>query len=236
MSATDRRILIIDDEAPIRKYLSLSLRDRGYLVLEAVSGKEGLRILAEQKTDLVILDLGLPDIPGEEVLKRIREWSKVPILILTAQSSDDDKVALLDGGADDYLTKPFHLPELLARLRVMERHVLYKHESPIFMSGPLRIDFEAHSVFVKNKSVKLTGTEYNLLKLLALNAGKLVTQKQILLEVWGPNAIEQSHYLRVYITQIRKKIEADPGNPQLLLTEPGVGYRLVQIETTGANS
>lgn len=230
MSRPDRRVLIIDDEHPIRKYLHMALQEKGYQVLDAESAQEGLRILSEQKTDLVILDLGLPDQSGEEVLRKVRSWSKVPVLILTAQSSDDEKVALLDAGADDYLTKPFHLPELLARLRVMERHVLYKHETPVFVSGPLKIDFEAHSVFINEKSVKLTGTEYNLLKLLALNAGRLVTQRQILLEVWGPNAIEQSHYLRVYITQIRKKIEADPSNPELIVTEPGVGYRLAQIE------
>jgi len=226
-----RRVLIIDDENAIRKYLFLGLQEKGYQILEAPTAQEGLRILSEQTADLVILDLGLPDLSGEEVLHRIRSWSKVPVLILTAQSSDNDKVALLDAGADDYLTKPFHLPELLARLRVMERHIIYKHKTPVFLSGSLRIDFEAHSVFVNEKPVKLTGTEYNLLKLLAVNSGKLVTQRQILLEVWGPNAVEQTHYLRVYITQIRKKIEGDPGNPQLLLTEPGVGYRLVQTET-----
>lgn len=231
MIHSDRRVLIIDDEGAIRKYLHMSLQEKGYQVFEANTAQEGLRILAEQKTDMVILDLGLPDLHGEEVLRRIRLWSKVPVLILTAESSDDDKVALLDAGADDYLTKPFHLPELLARLRVMERHILYKHETPVFESGPLRMDFEAHSVFVNNKPVKLTGTEYNLLKLLALNVGKLVTQRQILIEVWGPNAVEQSHYLRVYITQIRKKIEADPSNPELIMTEPGVGYRLAQVET-----
>lgn len=231
-STAAKRVLVIDDESAIRKYLHMSLKDQGYQVLDAETGKEGLRILAEQKADLVILDLGLPDISGEEVLHRLREWSQVPVLVLTAQSSDEDKVALLDGGADDYLTKPFHLPELLARLRVMERHhVSQKSEEPIFASGSLKIDFEAHSVYVHNKIVKLTGTEYNLLKLLAHNAGKLVTQRQILLEVWGPNAVEQSHYLRVYITQIRKKIEKDPANPKLLVTEPGVGYRLLQIET-----
>ncbi|MBS1969496.1 MAG: response regulator [Bdellovibrionales bacterium] len=231
MNHPDRRILIVDDENPIRKYLHLALQEKGYQVLEAENAQEGLRILSEQKTDLVILDLGLPDHSGKEVLRKIRSWSKVPVLILTAQSSDDEKVELLDAGADDYLTKPFHLPELLARLRVMERHILHKHETPVFASGPLKIDFEAHSVSVHGKPVKLTGTEYNLLKLLALNAGRLVTQRQILLEVWGPNAVEQSHYLRVYITQIRKKIEADPSNPELIVTEPGVGYRLTQIES-----
>lgn len=231
MNRPARRVLIIDDENPIRKYLHMALQEKGYQVLEAESAQEGLRVLSEQKTDLVVLDLGLPDQSGEEVLRKIRSWSKVPVLILTAQSSDDEKVALLDAGADDYLTKPFHLPELLARLRVMERHVLYKHETPVFLSGPLKIDFAAHSIFVNEKPVKLTGTEYNLLKLLALNAGRLVTQRQILLEVWGPNAVEQSHYLRVYITQIRKKIEADPSNPELIVTEPGVGYRLTQIES-----
>lgn len=229
--ATGKRILIIDDEPQVRKYLQISLVAQGYQVLEAASGQEGLRLLAEQKSDLVILDLGLPNMSGEDVLRRIREWSQIPVLVLTAQTSDEDKVALLDGGADDYLTKPFHLPELLARLRVMERHQLrHKQESPVFQSGWLKIDFDAHSVFVNNKSVKFTGTEYGLLKLLAVNVGKLVTQRQILFEVWGPNSIEQSHYLRVYITQIRKKIEKDPANPQLLVTEPGVGYRLIQID------
>lgn len=228
--STLQRVLVIDDEQAIRKYLHLSLAEKGYHVVEAETGREGLRLLAEQKADLVILDLGLPDIPGEEVLKKVREWSQVPIIILTAQSSEEDKVALLDAGADDYLTKPFSLSELLARLRVMARHGLQKSESPIFVSGELKIDFQAHSVFVKGKPVKLTGTEYELLKLLAQNAGKLVTQRQILLDVWGPNAVEQSHYLRVYVTQLRKKIEADPANPKLLITEPGMGYRLLQLD------
>jgi len=227
-----KKILIVDDEQAIRKYLHLSLTEKGYNVLEANTGKEALRLLVEQKMDLVILDLGLPDMTGEEVLKKVREWSKVPILILTAQSSEEDKVALLDGGADDYLTKPFSLSELLARLRVMERHSLKNQESPIFVSGNLKIDFESHLVFVDEKVVKLTGTEFEMLKLLALNAGKLVTQRQILLDIWGPNAVEQSHYLRVYITQLRKKIESDPGDPKLIITEPGIGYRLQLLEKT----
>lgn len=230
MASQQKRILVIDDEPAIRRYLSSSLLERGYHVLEAENGKRGLQLAAEQRPDLVILDLGLPDLSGLEVLKKLREWSQMPVLILTVQSSDQDKVQLLDAGADDYLTKPFSLTELTARLRVMERHRLQKQDSPIFKSGWLEIDFAAHSVLVDGEAVRLTHTEYEILRVLAQNAGKLVTQRQLLLEIWGAGSVDQTHYLRVYITHIRKKIEKTPSTPQLLITEPGVGYRLVFLE------
>lgn len=224
-----KRVLVIEDEYSIRKYLYRSLTEKNYQVLEATGGEEALRVIVDHKPDLVILDLGLPDISGQEVLRAIREWSKVPVLILTAQTSDLEKVCLLDSGADDYLTKPFSLSELLARLRVMERHSLWKSDSPCFESDWLKVDYSSHLVSVDGKPIKVTATEYEMLKILAQNAGKLVTQRQLLSEIWGPGSIEQTHYLRIYVTQIRKKIERNPSQPQLLLTEPGVGYRLMII-------
>jgi len=221
-----KRVLVIDDEQAIRRLLKAGLEPAGYTVLEAKSGEEGISEAASQRPELIILDLGLPDLSGAKVLKRIREWSQVPVLILTVQDSEDDKVALLDAGADDYLTKPFGVPELLARLRVLERHGRGASSEPIQAVGDLEFDFSAHLVKLGGKELKLTSTEYDFLKILALNAGKVVTQRQILKEVWGPNAVEHTHYLRIYAGQLRKKIEEDPSNPVRIITEPGVGYRL----------
>lgn len=221
-----KRILVIDDEQAIRRLLKVSLEPEGYMVMEAKTGEEGIQQAASQRPELILLDLGLPDLNGAQVLKRIREWSQVPILILTVQDSEEDKVALLDLGADDYLTKPFSVPELMARIRVLERHVKTGQSDPVFKSGDLEIDMSAHVVRVKGEEVKLTSTEYDFLKVLALNAGKVVTQRQILKEVWGPNSVEHTHYLRIYAAQLRKKIEENSSEPKWILTEPGVGYRL----------
>jgi len=221
-----KRVQIIDDEQAIRKLLKASLESAGYQVIESKTGEEGVVEAASQRPELIILDLGLPDLDGTKVLKRIREWSQVPVLILTVQDSQDDKVALLDAGADDYLTKPFSVPELLARLRVLERHVRGAQSDPVLKIGDLEIDLGAHVVRVKGNEIKLTSTEYDFLKVLALNAGKVVTQRQILKEVWGPNFVEHTHYLRIYAAQLRKKIEDNSAEPKWILTEPGVGYRL----------
>ena len=226
MSKPGKRLLVIDDEKAIRRLLRASLEAAGYVVLEAVDGAAGLREAATQAPELVVLDLGLPDMGGLEVLKRLRAWSKVPVLILTVQDSEADKVALLDAGADDYLTKPFGVPELLARLRVLERHGRANTEDPLVKVGPVEIDLDGHTVRREGKEVKLTATEFDFLRVLALHVGKVVTQRQILKEVWGPNSVEHTHYLRIYAAQLRKKLEDDPGEPKWLLTEPGVGYRL----------
>lgn len=223
---SSKRILVIDDEQAIRRLLKAGLEAAGYQVLEAPDGEEGLRLAATEAPELVVLDLGLPRLGGHGVLKRLREWSKVPVLILTVQDAEADKVALLDAGADDYLTKPFSVPELLARLRVLERHRLGARPEPLVKAGPLEIDLAGHLVRRGGQEVKLTATEFDFLKVLALHAGKVVVQRELLKQVWGPNAVEHSHYLRIYAANLRKKLEDDPADPQWILTEPGVGYRL----------
>jgi two-component system KDP operon response regulator KdpE len=219
--------LIIDDERQIRKLLHLVLEEDHYRVLESESGKQGLSDVALRRPDVVLLDLGLPDMDGLAVLKRLREWSRVPVLILSVRDGPEDKVEALDAGADDYVTKPFDSTELLARLRAIQRRAPSGAEEPYFEAGHLAIDFNSHTVTVKSQEVKLTATEYALLKVLALHAGKVVTHKQLLREVWGPNAEEQSQYLRVYMTHLRKKIEVPDSSEKLLRTESGIGYRLV---------
>ncbi len=219
--------LIIDDEVQIRRLLRVVLETDGYRVLEADTGEQGLSDIALRRPDVVLLDLGLPKIDGLTVLRRLREWSHVPVLILTVRAGADDKVAALDAGADDYVTKPFEAVELLARLRAIQRRIASDKDEPYFQAGHLAIDFTAHTVTVEGEEIKFTGTEYALLKLLAQHAGKVVTHKQLLREVWGPNAEEQSQYLRVYMNHLRKKIEAPNAKERLLRTEPGIGYRLV---------
>jgi two-component system KDP operon response regulator KdpE len=220
-------VLIIDDEVQIRRLLRVTLEASGYRVFEAATGKEGLVEAAQRHPDAIVLDLGLPDMGGPEVLKRLREWSQAPVLVLSVREGEDDKVAALDLGADDYMTKPFSTVELLARLRVARRHAQPIEENSVFHSGRLEVDLANRIVNVKSQEVKLTPTEYSLLRLLVRNAGKVVTHRQILKEVWGPNSVEQTHYLRVYMAHLRDKIEADPSRPELLITEPGVGYRLL---------
>lgn len=221
------KILVIDDEASISNLLKHSLTANGFDVLDAPTGSEGIQRMIERRPDLVILDFGLPDMTGLEVLRKIREWSKTPVIFLTVRDADEDKVAALDGGADDYLTKPFSVPELLARVRVALRHSQPSDELPVFKSGPLEIDRSAHLVRVGGKEVKLTSTEYLLLSVLAKHAGKVVPHRTILNDVWGPNSVEHNHYLRVYFGQIRKKFDqAVDGSSDLITTESGVGYRL----------
>lgn len=219
-------VLVIDDEVQIRRLLRVTLEANGYRVLEAATANDGIVETAQRRPDLVVLDLGLPDLDGLAVLKRLREWSRVPVLILTVREADDEKVAALDAGADDYVTKPFSTAELLARLRVALRHSQPLPENATFTSGDLEVDLAGRRVTVLGKEVKLTPTEYAFLRLLVRNAGRVVTQRQILAEVWGPKAVEQIHYLRVYAAHLREKLENDPACPKLLLTEPGVGYRL----------
>jgi len=219
-------VLIIDDEVQIRRLLRVTLEANGYRVLEAASGPDGLAEAAQRNPGVIILDLGLPGMDGLTVLKRLREWSRAPVLVLSVQEGEADKVSALDNGADDYMTKPFSTAELLARLRVVQRHAQPEAANAVFRSGDLEMDLAARKVMVRGQEIKMTPTEYSFLRLLARNAGKVVTHRQILKEVWGPAYGEQTHYLRVYVAHLREKIEADPARPELLLTEPGVGYRL----------
>ncbi len=219
--------LIIDDELQIRRLLRVCLESNGYRVLEATTGQEGITEAAQHPPDVVVLDLGLPDMDGVTVLKRLREWSRVPVLVLSVRDREEDKVAALDNGADDYVTKPFGTAELLARLRVAQRHSLPAGESPVFRAGGVEVDLTARTVKLKGADVKLTATEYSLLRLFVQHSGKVLTHRQILKEVWGQGYVEQTHYLRVYIAHLREKLEADPAKPRLITTEPGVGYRLM---------
>jgi two-component system, OmpR family, KDP operon response regulator KdpE len=220
-------VLVIDDETQIRRLLRVTLEAGGYRVFEAATGQAGLIEAAQRRPDAIVLDLGLPDMDGGTVLKRLREWSQAPVLVLSVREGEDDKVFALDNGADDYMTKPFSTVELLARLRVARRHAQPVADNAVFHAGRLEVDLAGRKVTVKGQEVKLTPTEYSLLRLLVRNAGKVVTHRQILKEVWGPNYAEQTHYLRVYMAHLREKIEADPSRPEILVTEPGVGYRLV---------
>ncbi len=220
-------VLIIDDEVQIRRLLRVTLEAAGYRVLEAANGEDGLAEAAQRNPDVIILDLGLPAMDGLTVLKRLREWSRAPVLVLSVQEGEGDKVAALDNGADDYMTKPFSTAELLARLRVVRRHAQPESDNAVFHSGALEMDLAARIVRIKGREIKMTPTEYSFLRLLARHAGKVVTHRQILKEVWGPAYGEQTHYLRVYVAHLREKLETDPARPELLLTEPGVGYRLV---------
>ena len=222
---TGAKILVIDDEKSIRKLLDLSLTAEGYNIELAKTAKEGLAQLNNFRPDIVILDLGLPDMPGSEVMKKIRERTATPVIVLTVKDSDQEKVSLLDAGADDYLTKPFNVGELAARIRVALRHSLNLKEEPVYTRGPLKIDFNLRSAEVKGEALKLTNTEFDLLKMLVRNVGKIVTQKQLLTEIWGPESTEQSHYLRIYFSQLRKKLEKYK-LANIIITEPGVGYRL----------
>ena len=227
--STERTILVIDDEPPIRRLLRLTLEPQGYRLYEAENGQMGLQEAASRRPDVIILDLGLPDMDGVAVLKRLREWSQTPVLVLSVRDREGDKVAALDNGADDYLTKPFGTEELLARLRAVQRRAPEAHENPVFVSGDLTVDLASRAVTVKKKEVHLTATEYALLHELVRHAGKVVMHAQLLRAVWGPNAEGQSQYLRVYITHLRKKLETtSSGKP--IQTEPGIGYRLLASE------
>ncbi|HLH53148.1 MAG TPA: response regulator [Verrucomicrobiae bacterium] len=219
-------VLIVDDELQLRRLLRACLEGEGYNVEEAATGQEGITHAAQHPPDLIVLDLGLPDMDGVTVLRRLREWSHVPVVVLSVRDREEDKVAALDSGADDYVTKPFGAGELLARLRVAQRHTISTAENPVFRLGDLEVDLTARTVKRKGQDIKLTVTEYSLLRLFVQHAGKVLTHAQILKEVWGPTYVDQTHYLRVYIAHLREKLENDPGKPRLITTEPGVGYRL----------
>ena len=224
---SEPNVVLIEDEPQIRRFLRATLGSQGYRLFEAATGADGLVEAASRQPDVIILDLGLPDIDGLEVIRRVREWSTVPIIVLSARGQEADKVAALDVGADDYVSKPFGAEELLARVRVALRHKAgVAREDAVFTSGELRVDLGRRHVFVREQEVKLTPTEYRLLTTLVRHAGRVLTHRQLLKEVWGPNQTEEAHYLRVYMAQLRRKIEADPAQPRYLLTEPGVGYRL----------
>ncbi|MFZ5889924.1 MAG: response regulator [Myxococcota bacterium] len=224
---TSPLILTIEDEPQMRRLLRVSLESNGYRWLGVDTAKDGIAQAAAHNPELVLLDLGLPDLDGFEVTQRLREWSRVPIIVISARGQEDDKVKALDAGADDYLTKPFGVNELLARIRVALRHASSAGQSsPIVELGELRLDLERREVKVRGRDVHLTPIEYKLLAYLAQHAGKVVTHRQILKVVWGPNQSEHSHYVRVHMAELRKKIEANPARPEWLVTEPGVGYRL----------
>jgi two-component system KDP operon response regulator KdpE len=219
------RILVIDDEKQIRRVLRAGLSGYGYDVAEAASGGEGLSQAAVLHPDLIILDLGLPDLDGTDVITQLREWTEAPIIVLSVREHDEDKIKALDAGADDYVVKPFSMGELLARIRTTLRHTAKGADEPVLTFGGLIIDITHRNVSVGGKQVKLTPTEYEILKYLALQAGRVVTHGQLLLAARGPNYQKDTHYLRVYIGHLRHKIEDDPNHPQYIITEPGVGYR-----------
>jgi two-component system, OmpR family, KDP operon response regulator KdpE len=227
MTEKGLRVLVIDDEPQIRKLLRVSLGAHGYDVHESISGMESVTQAADIKPDIVILDLGLPDIDGKEVVRRLREWSDVPILILTARDQEKEKIDALDAGADDYITKPFSMGELLARMRVSVRRAAHSGDDPVIQCGDLSIDLAQRRVMVDNQEIKLTPTEYDILKILAQNAGKVLTHRQLLKAVWGDTYSDDTHYIRVYIGQLRRKIEPNPTQPKYIVTESGVGYRLM---------
>lgn len=221
------KILVIEDEAPIRRFLKAGLGADEYELIEAETGKEGILKVSRLNPDIVLLDLGLPDLDGLSVTKQIREWSDVPIIVISARGQEQDKIAALDQGANDYLTKPFSMGELLARIRVSLRLRKAKDAcSPaVFEAGRILVDFAAHKVFVNHNEVHLTPLEFKLLATLVKEAGKVLTHKYLLTNVWGPSYTKETHYLRVFMKELRHKLEQDPTQPQYLTTEPGVGYR-----------
>lgn len=221
------RVLVVDDEKQIRRMLKAALEGYDYDVGEAASGREGLSQASIFHPDVIILDLGLPDLDGIEVITHLREWTQVPIIILSVREHENDKIRALDAGADDYLTKPFSMGELLARLRVVLRRAARSEDVPVLSFGELSVDLTHRNVTIRGAEIKLTPTEYEVLKYLAQQAGKVVTHRQLLKAIWGANYQDESQYLRVYIGQLRRKIESDPSQPRYIITEPGVGYRLI---------
>jgi two-component system KDP operon response regulator KdpE len=222
--------LVIDDEPQIRRLLRVTLAASGYTVIDAATGQEGIVQAAQGRPEIILLDLGLPDLDGVEVLRRIREWSRVPVIILSVRDREHDKIAALDAGADDFVTKPFGSGELLARLRTALRRSQPQPADAIFRAGKIEVDLAARLVRKAGVEVKLTPTEYALLRLLVVHGGKVLTHRQLLTEVWGPNAVEQTHYLRVHVAHLREKLEDDAARPRFILTEPAVGYRAVEAE------
>jgi two-component system KDP operon response regulator KdpE len=234
MTASFIRVLVVDDEPQIRRFLRTSLSAHGYRVIEAASGREAITLMATEQPELVLLDLGLPDMDGLEVIRRLREWSSVPIIIVSVRGQEAEKVEALDHGADDYVTKPFGIGELLARMRAALRHRLQADlADPVFHTAGLTVDLVRRIVTVEGHEVKLTPKEYDLLRVLVTHAGKVITHQHLLREVWGPGSVHETHYLRVYVGQLRQKLEPDPARPRYILTEPGVGYRL-RVEDDGS--
>jgi two-component system KDP operon response regulator KdpE len=221
-------ILIIDDELQIRRLLEITLSANGYKIIQSVNGKDGLVDAATQHPSLIILDLGLPDIDGQEILKKLREWFSKPVIVLSVRNSEDDIIKALDNGANDFLTKPFRTGELLARIRAVLRATDTKSDNPVMEFGALSIDMVNYVVKKDNETLKLTATEFSLLSLLAKNRGRVLTHQFILKEVWGYGYVEQTQYLRVFVAQLRKKIEDNPSKPTFLITESGIGYRFVE--------
>jgi len=228
MTEDARRILIVDDEAPIRRYLRVVLGAQGYTLFEAAGGQDALNAVLGDRPDLIILDLGLPDMDGVEVTRRLREWSQTPIIILSVREAEGDKIAALDAGADDYLVKPFGTGELLARIRAALRRQADDSEEPVIQAGPLRMDLSRRLVTVDDREIVLTPTEYDLLRILMRNAGRVMTHRQLLRLVWGPAYENEMHLLRVNVSNLRRKLDPDPSSPSPIRTEPGVGYRLVE--------
>lgn len=229
MSQANPNIVVIEDDPQIRRFLKTGLQAHGFEIHEADTGKLGLILAANRKPDLIILDLGLPDMDGVDVIKSLREWTSRPVIILSARNMESDKVAALDAGADDYLTKPFGLDELLARIRVALRHASHPGQGAadnVFKSGNIKVDLAQRRVYRDGEEVHLTPIEYRLLTTLIKHAGRVLTHRQLLTEVWGPGHVENNHYLRIYMGCLRHKLEADSARPKLLLTEAGTGYRL----------
>jgi two-component system KDP operon response regulator KdpE len=223
------RVLVVDDEIGIRRFLRVALSGQGFVVSEASTGMEALQVMALKRPDLVILDLGLPDMEGVEVTRRLREWTQVPVIILSVREKEADKIAALDAGADDYLTKPFGMGELFARMRVVIRRQVTSASEPVFHLGGLTVDLADRLVTVDGRAVSLTPIEYDLLRALVLHAGKMITNRQLMRQVWG-EGYNDFHILRVHISNLRRKIEPDPSRPTYIHTEPGVGYRLHCVE------
>jgi two-component system KDP operon response regulator KdpE len=226
MNEIGLRVLVVDDERAIRRYLHAALNAQGYTVYEAGGGKEALNMVVGDRPDLIILDLGLPDIDGVEVTRQLREWTHIPIIILSVREQETDKIAALDAGADDYLTKPFSSGELMARMRVALRRSMQTAAEPIFKMDNLNVDLTRRLVKVAGEEVSLTPTEYDLLRILVQNAGRVLTHRQLLRQVWGGAYESEAHLLRVNMSNLRRKIEPDPTRPHYIITEPGVGYRL----------
>ena len=228
MTEDKELILLIEDEPQMRRFLRITLQGHGYRLVEAATAQEGLIQATTRNPDVVLLDLGLPDLDGLEVTKRLREWTQTPIIVISAREQEQDKVKALDAGADDYLTKPFNAGELLARIRVSLRHASRRNakQEPVFTLNNLRVDLALRQVFIDDKEVHLTPIEYKLLVVLVRHAGKVITHTQLLKEVWGPAHANEVQYLRVYMTQLRHKLEVDPARPRFLINEPGIGYRL----------
>jgi two-component system KDP operon response regulator KdpE len=223
---TGQRVLVVDDENAIRRYLRAALSAQGFTVYEAASGTEALSAVLRHRPDIIVLDLGLPDFDGIEVTRRLREWSQTPIIILSVREAENDKIAALDAGADDYLTKPFGTGELMARMRVAMRRLASKSDEPVLQVDDLKMDLSRRLVMVADQEISLTPTEYDILRLLLQNAGKVLTHRQLLRQVWGTAYESEMHLLRVNISNLRRKIEPDPARPHYLVTESGVGYRL----------